>query len=60
MPDIKQLHDSEPFCHLPADVFETLLAASSTKKFPSHYHIFNQSDPFTGHLYVIKQGLVEI
>lgn len=60
MADIKKLHDSEPFCHLPDDVFETLLAASITKKFPPHYHIFNQSDPFTGHLYVIKKGLVEI
>lgn len=60
MPDIKQLHDSEPFCHLPDDVFATLLAASNTRKFPAHYHIFNQSDPFTGHLYVIKHGLVEI
>jgi len=60
MSDIKQLQNSEAFRHLPSDVFETVLAASTTKKFPSHYHIFNQNDPFTGFLYVIKQGLVEI
>ena len=60
MPDIKQLRDSEPFNHLPSDIFEKILAAASIKSFPQHYHVFNQNDPFTGSLYVIKEGLVEI
>jgi CBS domain-containing protein len=60
MPAIKQLRDSEPFVQLPEEVFNSILAASSIKKFPPHYHIFNQNDPFIGCMFVIKTGLVEI
>ena len=60
MPDIKQLRDTEPFNHLPTDVLEKIVAASSSKTFAQHYHIFNQNDPGTGYLYIIKEGLVEI
>ncbi|MEA3465173.1 MAG: putative nucleotidyltransferase substrate binding domain-containing protein [Thermodesulfobacteriota bacterium] len=60
MPDIKQLLDTEPFNHLTTDVLEKILATSSSKTFAQHYHIFNQNDPDTGYLYVIKEGLVEI
>lgn len=60
MPDIKQLSDSEPFNHLSADLLKKILAASSVKTFPQHYHIFNQNDPGNGYLYIIKEGLVGI
>ncbi len=57
---IKQLRDTEPFNHLPEETFEEFNRAAVIKKFPPHIHIFNQHDPPSGHLYVIKQGLVEI
>ena len=60
MPDIKKLRDCEPFNQLSDELFNAILTESSSKKFPAHYHIFNQNDPFTGDLYVIKNGLVEI
>ncbi|OQY16180.1 MAG: cyclic nucleotide-binding protein, partial [Desulfobacteraceae bacterium 4572_35.1] len=60
MPNIMHLRDSEPFTQLPQEVFDAILAASSIKKFPAHYHIFNQNEPFLGNLFVIKNGLVEI
>lgn len=60
MPDAIQLRACEPFNELPQNVFDSILAASSIKKFPAHFHIFNQNDPFLGHLFVIRDGLVEI
>lgn len=60
MSDIKTLRDTEPFSHLSDALYEKISAQASIKKFPQHYHVFNQSDPFTGNLYVIKEGLVEI
>ena len=60
MPEIVQLRNCEPFTQLPQESFAAILAASSIKKFPAHYHIFNQNDPFLGTLFVIKEGLVEI
>ena len=60
MAEIKQLSDCKPFAQLPKRFFDAILAASSMKKFPPHYHIFNQNDPFLGTIFVIKEGLVEI
>jgi len=57
---IKKLRDTEPFCHLPDEIFAEFDQAAVIKKFPAHTHIFNQHDPPTGYLYVIKAGLVEI
>lgn len=54
------LKDAEPFCQLPEEVFAELNQAAIRKKYPAHFHIFNQHDPSTGHLYIIKSGLVEI
>lgn len=57
---IKRLRDTEPFCHLPEEIFAEFNEAAVIKRFPVHTHIFNQHDPPTGFLYVIKEGLVEI
>ncbi|MGM0416127.1 MAG: putative nucleotidyltransferase substrate binding domain-containing protein [Thermodesulfobacteriota bacterium] len=60
MADITQLQDIEPFNELAAEDFERISSGAKTKKFPRNYHIFNQNDPFTGYLYVICSGTVEI
>lgn len=57
---IKQLQDAEPFRQLPEETIAELNKAAATRKFPAHVHIFNQDDPPTGYLYVIKSGIVEI
>jgi len=57
---IKRLKDTEPFNLLPEETFEEFNRAAVVKKFPPHIHIFNQHDPPTGFLYIIKTGLVEI
>ena len=57
---IKQLRDTEPFKHLPDEVYSELNQAAEVKKFPAHTHIFTQDDEPTGFLYVLKQGVVEI
>ena len=57
---INQLKDTEPFKHLPDEVYAELNQAAIVKKFPAHSHIFNQDDPPTNYLYVIKTGIVEI
>lgn len=56
----KTLRDTEPFNLLPDEFFDELNQAAKIKKFPPHTHIFNQHDPPTGFLYVVKSGLVEI
>lgn len=56
----KTLHQIEPFSQLPADVVEALSESVEIKKFPPHVHIFNQNDPPSGFLYVVKEGLIEI
>ena len=56
----KRLRDTEPFCHLPDEVFAEFSQAAIIEKYPPHAHIFNQHDSPTGYLYVIKEGLVEI
>lgn len=60
MPEIVELRNCAPFNQLPQESFAAILAASSVKKFPAHYHIFNQNDRFLDVLFVIKEGLVEI
>ncbi|PLX85543.1 MAG: cyclic nucleotide-binding protein [Desulfuromonas sp.] len=57
---IKRLRDTEPFSHLPEELFAAFNDAAITERFPAHTHIFNQHDPPTGYLYIIKTGLVEI
>jgi len=57
---IKRLRDAEPFNLLPEEIFEEFAEAALQEKFPAHTHIFNEHDPPTGYLYVIKEGLVEI
>lgn len=56
----KTLRDTEPFNRLPDDLFAEFGQAAILKTFPPDTPIFNQHDPPTGYLYVIKQGLVEI
>jgi len=60
MPLITHLKDAEPFNHLPDEVFQEIRDAATLEKFPANTYIFRQSDPPTGYLYVIKEGLVEI
>ncbi len=57
---IKTLKEAEPFDQLPEEIFSEMSQAALTKRFPPHTHIFNQHDPPTGYLYLIKEGLVEI
>ncbi len=57
---VRTLRDSEPFKQLPDDIFARFEQAAVVRKFPPHTHIFNQHDPPTGYLYLIKEGLVEI
>jgi len=60
MPLIKHLKDTEPFSHLPEDLFQEISTKAVRKIFPTNTAIFNQNDPPTGFLYVIMSGLVEI
>jgi CBS domain-containing protein len=57
---MKHLKDTEPFNHLPDDIFQEIRSAAIVEKYPPNTYIFKQSDPPTGYLYVIKKGLVEI
>jgi len=57
---ITKLRDTEPFNLLPEEVVDRFNQAATVKKFPARSHIFNQHDPPSGYLYVIKQGEVEI
>lgn len=56
----KTLRDTEPFNLLDEDSFNVFSQTAVVKKYPPHTHIFNQHDPPTGFLYVIKKGLIEI
>ncbi|MBW2451561.1 MAG: CBS domain-containing protein [Deltaproteobacteria bacterium] len=60
MPLVKKLRETEPFCNLPEMAFQELRQSAQLKKFPENYFIFQQNDPPTGFLYVIKEGLVAI
>ncbi len=60
MPLIKHLQETEPFDQLPESAFKELRQAAIQKKFPANADIFQQNDPPTGYLYVIKEGLVTI
>lgn len=60
MPLIKHLQETEPFSQLPESVFAELREAAIQKKYPANYDIFQQNNPPTGYLYVIKEGLVTI
>ncbi|SDD88510.1 putative nucleotidyltransferase substrate binding domain-containing protein [Desulfuromonas thiophila] len=56
----RALRDFEPFCHLQPEHLTRLEEAAIIRKFPAHFHVFNQNDPFTGYLYLIREGTVEI
>jgi len=60
MPLIKHLQETEPFDQLPESAFNELRKAAIQKKYPANFDIFQQNDPPTGYLYVIKEGLVTI
>ncbi len=60
MPLIKHLQETEPFSQLPDSVFTELRESAIEKKYPANYDIFQQNNPPTGYLYVIKEGLVTI
>jgi len=50
----------EPFSRLPAAELETLREAALTRTFAAQQLIFQQDDPPTGFLYLVRTGLVEI
>ena len=60
MTSLNQLRDVEPFNQLPEEALAPIESSLELKKFPPGGTIFNQNDPPTGFLYVIKSGLVEI
>ena len=60
MTDTVQLQNIEPFNNLSPDDFKLISSAAGRKTFPRNYHIFNHNDTFTGYLYVICSGAVEI
>lgn len=60
MPLIKQLQETEPFSNLPESVFNELRESAIQKLYPANHDIFQQNDPPTGYLYVIKEGLITI
>ncbi|MEJ2524766.1 MAG: DUF294 nucleotidyltransferase-like domain-containing protein [Desulfuromonadales bacterium] len=60
MPLIKHLQETEPFNELPESAFEMLRDSAIQKTYPANTDIFQQNDPPTGYLYVIKEGLVTI
>ena len=57
---MKRLRDADPFQQLPDEAFARIEAATQIEKFPEGTIIFQQNDPPTGFLYIIKEGLVEI
>lgn len=54
------LRDTKPFNLLPAEIVEQFNQAAILKKYPARSHIFNQHNPPSGFLYIIKHGDVEI
>ena len=57
---VKTLAETDPFSQLPTEVCAAIDRAASIRKFPAQTHIFNQQNPPSGYLYVIKSGIVEI
>ncbi len=57
---IMHLRDTEPFNHLPENLFLELRSSAIKHAYPANTHIFSQQDPATGYLYVISNGMVEI
>ncbi|WP_305044265.1 putative nucleotidyltransferase substrate binding domain-containing protein [Geoalkalibacter sp.] len=56
----QQLKETEPFNHLPAELFEDLQQAAELRSYAPNTYVFHQNEPPTGYLYVIREGLVEI
>ena len=57
---IIRLRDTEPFNHLPENLFQELRECAIKQTFPANLHIFKQNDPPTGYFYIISDGMVEI
>lgn len=57
---VKTLRETEPFNQLPEEIFAEFNQAATTQRYPARSHIFNQHDPPSGFLYVIKEGEIEI
>jgi CBS domain-containing protein len=57
---MKKLRDADPFQQLPDEAFALIEAAATLKKFPEGSYVFQQKDPPTGFLYIVREGLVEI
>jgi CBS domain-containing protein len=60
MSPAKQLRSAAPFDQLPDAILQELLSAAKTRVYPPGSSIFEQDDPPTGFLYIVKKGLVEI
>ncbi len=60
MSPVRHLREIEPFDQLPDDRFQELSRAATLASYPADTFIFQQNDPPTGFLYVIKEGLVAI
>ncbi|MEZ4599904.1 MAG: putative nucleotidyltransferase substrate binding domain-containing protein [Syntrophotaleaceae bacterium] len=56
----KQLRSMAPFDRLPETIVREILAAARVRSFSAGDVIFEQDDPATGFLYIVKKGLVEI
>ena len=57
---IIHLRETEPFNHLPENLFNELRESAIKKTFVANSHIFQQNDQPTGYLYVVANGMVEI
>jgi CBS domain-containing protein len=60
MSPAKQLRSAAPFDQLPDAIVQELLSSAKTRVYPPGNSIFEQDDPPTGFLYIVKKGLVEI
>ncbi len=60
MPLIKKLQETEPFNQLPEAAFQELRQVATIHSYPENHNIFQQNDPPTDFLYVIKEGLVAV
>lgn len=54
------LQDIAPFNQLPETIVQELLSSAKIKIYPGGTSIYEQDDPPSGFLYIMKRGLVEI
>ncbi len=60
MPLVKHLKEMEPFSSLPDSIRDEICSSAVLKRFSGGTYIYEQNDPPTGFLYVIKEGMIEI